>query len=410
MLMNRHRVVVTGLGVLAANGIGKEAFWDSLVAGESGIDYITHFDAHELPWRIGGEIKGFQPDKFMSSDYKPLRQSRTTQLAVAAAKMAVEDAGLEEQILSAVAPVFILLGISLGGLDLVEKHTRRIVSRGLKKGLPSVSACVHISAASIIAAELNVPARIETLSDSCVGGLESVVLAAEEIREGKYDVALAGGADASIISSVVTGLGFSGMLSDDAGDPKAASRPFDRKRTGGILAEGAAVVVLARLEHALARGARLYMEVMGGGCATDVGGKSGSGLQVSMQNALVNSGLTAEETGCVNAHGSSDIVLDRAETEIIKNVIGSQAYKIPVSSIKGVTGNPLAAGGALQVVSSALTLCREMVPPTANHQEGDEFCDLDYVPGRARILCVDNIMINSHGTGAVNASLIVKKI
>jgi len=407
-VIGRNRVVITGLGVLAANGIGKEAFWNSLLAGESGIGPITQFDTSEIPWKIAGEVKNFVPEDFIGRELKPRRQSRNTQMAAAAASMAVQDANLSKSVLMKSPPLQVILGISLGGLDLVEQHTRRLIDRGLNKGLPTVSSCVHVIASSFIASMLKVPTQLNVISNSCTGGLDAIAQAAGLIRDGKASIALAGGTDAVIIPSVVTGLGYAGMLTEETN--LNACRPFDLMRTGGVLSEGAGIVVLESYEHATTRGASLYAEVLGHGTASSVDILVSEGLELCMERAVNNSNIQADDVAYINAHGTSDPLLDVAETRAIKNVFRKSAYGIPISSIKGATGNPLSAGGAIQTIATALTLSTSTIPQTTNYSVPDPDCDLDYVMLSSRKTNPSIALINSHGTGGVNSSLVLESI
>lgn len=409
-MIGRNRVVITGLGVLAANGIGKDAFWNSLLAGESGIGPITQFDASDIPWKIAGEVSNFSPEDFIDPKLKPRRQSRNTQFAAVAAVMALKDADLSSTDLRKVAPVKIMLGISLGGLDLVEQHTRRIINNGLNKGLPTVSACVHVIASSFVAAMLDVPTQIGVISNSCTGGMDAIAAGAAAIRRGESEIAIVGGTDAVIIPSVITGLGYAGMLATDNENPATASKPFDLRRTGGVVSEGAGVLILENLEHALNRGAKPYAEILGYGAASSVSTLISYGLENSMRKALDNAGCSPLSVSYINAHGSSDPALDIAETAAIKTIFGRHAYNIPVSSIKGATGNPLAAGGALQTIASSLATSFDIVPQTTNYEVCDPDCDLDYVPSHPRHVNMGVSMINSHGTGGVNSSLLIRKV
>lgn len=409
-MIGRNRVVITGIGVLAANGIGKEAFWNSLIAGKSGIGPITQFDASELPWQVAGEIKDFSPRDYINPALKPHRQSRNTQLAAAATQMALCDANLNHSLLLKSAPIQITLGISLGGLDLVEQHTRRLVGKGLSNGLPTVSSCVHVIASSFVASTLGVPTKLSVISNSCTGGLDAIASGAAAIRRGDVEIAIVGGTDAVIIPSVVTGLGYAGMLSTENTDPETISRPFDLNRTGGVLGEAAGVLIMESLQHALGRNAGWYAEVTGYAAASSVDSTINEGLETCMVQAISNAGLMPSDIAYINAHGTSDIELDTAETSAIKTVFGSHATRIPVTSIKGATGNPLAAGGALQAISSCLSMDSSTIPPTTNYRTPDPDCDLDYVPDSSRQYIPKATLINSHGTGGVNSSLVMEKI
>lgn len=406
-VIGKNRVVITGLGVLAANGIGKEAFWNSLLAGESGIGPITQFDASKLPWRVAGEVKDFNYRDFIDSRLKPRRESRSTLFAAAAAKMAVDDASIAHTRLSKSAPVLITMGSTLGGLDLVETHNRRLESKGLNKGLTTVSSCLHIKASSIISNLLGIPAQIGTLSNSCSAGLDAIASATSKIQSGEFDLAIAGGTDAVIIPSVMTGLGYAGLLSTNNENPQTASRPFDLSRTGGYLGEGSGVVVLESLDHALERNKQPYAEVLGYGMACDYEGMPCHGYELSMSNALANAGVMPKNLSYINAHGSSDIRLDQIETDAIRSLLKDHTHRIPVTSIKGATGNPLAGGGAMQLISSLLSLKHSLIPPTTNLEHPDPECDVDHIIGTPRRQQLGKILINSRGIGGVNSSIIL---
>lgn len=407
-MFRKNRVVVTGLGILAANGNGKDAFWRTLVAGQSGIGPITLCDVSDLKVKIAGEVKSFNADDYLDGKIKSKHLSRHVQLAVAASRMALKDAQLDTPDLLKAAPILIMFGISMGGFDFIESQMRRLVAKGAHSVMPSVVGCLHISSASTVACLLAVPTRIGTFSNSCVGGLDAIAEAAAMIRDGRMEIAIAGGSDAPIETSLLAGFCAARMLIPSLHPPQKASRPFDLKRSGGILAEGGAMVILENAEHALARGAKPYLEITGFGSSIDSTPASGSGLEQSMRDALANASLAPADIDFISAHGPSDIEIDRVETEVIKRIFGKHAQGIPVSSIKGVTGNPLAACGAMQVVAGSLSCRHNIIPPTANYEEPDPFCDLDYVPA-ARHMTIRHALINSHGSGGVNSSLVVNK-
>ena len=408
-MIGKNRVVITGLGVLAANGIGKEAFWNSLLAGESGIVTISQFDASELPWQLAGEVKNFDPRDFIDSCFKPKRESRSTLFAAAAAKMAIEDASINDEYLSKSAPVLITMGSTLGGLDLVETHNRRLESKGLDKGLLTVSSCLHIKASSIISNILAIPTQIGTLSNSCSAGLDAIASATASIQSGQFEVAVAGGTDAAIIPSVMTGLGYVGLLSTNNENPETASRPFDIFRTGGYLGEGAGVVILESLDHALERNRQPYAEILGFNTTCDYSGMPCHGFELSMSRALMNASCMPKDVSYINAHGSSSIQLDQMETDSIKSLFKDYAHKIPVASIKGATGNPLAGGGAMQLISSLMSFKHDLIPHTTNLEAPDPGCDVDHVLGTPRKQKLETVLINSRGIGGVNSSMVLRK-
>jgi 3-oxoacyl-[acyl-carrier-protein] synthase II len=255
---------------------------------------------------------------------------------------------------------------------------------------------------------LNIPAKIGALSNSCTGGLDAIASAYAALQRGQAEIALCGGTDAVIIPSVVTGLGFAGLLSTTSENPVRASRPFDLLRTGGILGEGAGVLVLETLEHANARGTQPYAEIIGYNLSCDYLHGQQYGFQQSMQGCLMNANCMPEDISYISAHGSSDMTLDQMETDAIKAAFGKHAHGIPVTSVKGVTANPLAAGGAIQVVAACLMCSEALIPPTANLEVPDPACDLDYVPHTPRRHTVDIAMVNSRGIGGVNSSLLLR--
>jgi 3-oxoacyl-[acyl-carrier-protein] synthase II len=411
-LARRNRVVVTGFGVLAANGIGSAVFWNTLVNGKSGIAPITLFDASSFPVRIAGEVKDFEFARLVRGVAKPKRLGRHTQLALAAFQQAVQHAQLSHEILMARAPVPIIAGVSTSAIEVIEHGKDQMTSHGpAKVSSYIVGACQPHAVATALAESLGVPAQIETTSSACLSGLNAISIAVQLIRSGKNDLAIAGGADAPITPLTVACFGATGMVPNWNDEPHKASRPFDRDRRGGILAEGSAFVVLESLEHALARGITPYVEILGYGTSTDVSQSApGSSLDASMTMALANAARSPQDVDCVFAHGPSDPLIDKVETAAIKRVLGSRAYGIPVTSIKGVTGNPLAAAGPLQLIAGALAFREGLVPPTANHEHGDADCDLDFVPGRPRAIQMDLAIMNVHGMGGVNGSLVVERV
>lgn len=400
-MIARNRVVVTGIGVLAANGIGKGAFWSSLAAGRSGVGPITLFDASDLPCRIAGEVRGFDPEEFIDPSLKPKRRmGRFTQLGLAAAAMAVEDAGLDRQTLQRLPDLPVVMGISTSAQDL----------RARKPGIFTAVAGVPVAAASAIGYMFSTNPRLMTVSDGCASSLNAVNAASNMILAGQTDLAIAGGAEGSVERYVVEIMLKCRRCSTRNDEPEKASCPFDRRRDYGVVAEGAGIVVLENLDHALARGARIYGEITGYGCCGDpADGEEGSGLAKAMSMALINAGLREEHVDYVSAHGPSDIDMDRTETDAIKSVLGERAYHVPVSSVKGAIGCPMGAAGIIQLVAACITMENQAVPPTANYECPDPRCDLDYVPGTARPADVRTILVNTHGFGRGNGCLVLQK-
>ena len=397
----RNRVVITGMGILAPNGTGLEAFWESLLAGRSGIGPITLFDATGYKSRIAGEVKGFDPLDYIEPELKPKRMARHTQLAYAATMMALKDARMEMASLRLPSPTPVIIGVSTSAIDIIESVLRAVQAETPNRA-PTSSAAASIpqAAANLIADRLGVCANATTVSSACPSGLDALADAAAMIRSGEAELAIAGGADAPITALTMSSFIASGLSSLRNGEPETASRPFDLTRDSGVISEGAAVMVLENLERAQARGARIYLEITGFGKERDLDpAKPGSGLGQSMELALANSCTAKSDVDYISAYGPGHPVLDSAEIAVIKDVFGERAYSIPVSSIKGVTGNALAAGGPFQVVACALSIRDQIIAPTANYQTADPTCDLDLVPNRARKAKVNCAVVNVRGIG-----------
>jgi len=408
--MKRNRVVITGMGILAPNGIGNDKFWESLLAGRSGIGPITLFDASDLRSRIAGEVKNFDPHDYIEPELKPKRMARHTQFAYAAAMMALEDAGLEVSEADLPSPTPVVVGVSTSAMDIIERSISNFAERGENGISPTaVGALTPQAAANVIADRIGVHAHASTVSSACPSGLDALAIAANMIESGAAELAIAGGADAPITKHTFAAFIATGMSSCRNGEPERASRPFDLERDSGVISEGAGMFVLEDLERAEARGARSYLEINGyARQRDDIPENPGSGLLGSMRLALANSSRSIDAIDYICAYGPGHPVLDAAEVRYIKEVFGERAYSIPISSIKGVTGNPLAAGGPLQVAACALSLRDQIIPPTANYELPDPDCDLDFVP-RPRKAKLDSILLNVRGLGGSASSLVVSR-
>jgi len=408
---SNNRVVVTGVGVIAPNGTGKDAFWDSLVHARSGIGPITLFDASRHPCRVAGEVKGFNLLEYLRPKVRLGRLSRQTQLALAATKLALVDAGLDVSAQNGLRPMRVIMGVSTSAIDIVEQGMQRLVSNGPER-VPSyvVASGQPQHTVSLIVEQFELDASGQTIASACAAGLESVAAAAEAVREGRTEVAIAGGTDAPVTPLTFACLEKTGLVAAYREAPERASRPFDRDRETGVVSEGAAVLIVESLGHALARGAPIYFEITGYGTQNDpVGSPPGTGLRRAMELALANACRQPAEIDYICAHGPGHPVLDRVETEMIKSVFGAEAYRIPVSSIKGVTGNALAAGGPLQLVACACALRDQLIPPTANLENPDPYCDLDFVAERPRLVRIGTVLVNCHGLGGGNASMVIER-
>lgn len=408
----RNRVVITGMGVVAPNGIGLEAFWESILAGRSGIGPITLFDASGFTSRIAGEVKNFDPLEHIEPELKPKRMARHTQLAYAATMMALRDAGFDPNNLGLPSPVPVIVGVSMNSMDILERALEALRQDKHNRVSPNTCATSLPQApANVIADRIGACANATTISSACPSGLDAVADAAAMIRNGEADFAIAGGSDAPITPITVASFAAAKMNSLRNDEPEKASRPFDLDRDSGVISEGAAVFVLENLESAEARGTRPYLEIIGYSKQRDVDPNvNGSGLEYSMKMALANAERTINDIDYISAYGTGHPVLDVVEVATIKRVFGERSYSVPVSSIKGVTGNPLAAGGPFQLTACALAMREQTIPPTANYETPDSNCDLDFVPNRLRKAKLNCAIINVRGLGGSASTMVVNRI
>jgi 3-oxoacyl-[acyl-carrier-protein] synthase II len=411
MMPKRNRVVVTGIGILAPNGTGLEAFWKSLLEGASGIGPITLFDATDFRSRIAGEVKGFDPANEIPSELKPKRMARHTQLAYVATMMALENAGLDINRLELPSPTPVIIGVSTSAIDVIERVSNTVQEVGPNRVSPTASsASIPQAAANVIADRIGTCANAATVSTACPSGLDALADATAMIRSGAAEIAIAGGTDAPITPLTMASFIATGLSSYRNDEPKTASRPFDLTRDSGVISEGACVMILEDLERAEARGARVYLEISGYGKQRDSSPhEPASGLEDSMKMALANAQCRTNDIDYISAYGPSHPVLDAAEIRVIKKVFGERAYEIPVSSIKGVTGNALAAAGPFQVAACAMSIRDQLIVPTANYETEDPECDLDIVPNRPRRGRLDCVLVNVRGIGGSATTMILHR-
>jgi 3-oxoacyl-[acyl-carrier-protein] synthase II len=411
-MFKRNRVVITGIGILAPNGIGLDAFWESLLAGRSGIGPITLFDATGFKSRIAGEVKNFDPLDYIEPEFKPKRMARHTQLAYAAAMMALSDAGMDPNDLELPSPVPVIIGVSMNSMDVLERALEAVRNNTPKRVAPTTCASsLPQGPANVIADRIGACAHATTVSSACPSGLDAVADAGEMIRLGQAEIAIAGGADAPITPIAMASFAAADLSSCRNDEPDKASRPFDLERDSGVISEGAAVFIVENLEHAEARGARPYIEITGYSKQRDRDPTiPGSGLEYSMQMALANAHRTVNEVDYISAYGPGHPVLDRVEIASIKRVLGQRSSSIPVNSIKGVTGNPLAAGGPFQLAACALSIREQVLPPTANYEVPDPNCDLDLIPNRPRKASVNCALLNVRGLGGSATTMVVNRV
>jgi len=409
-----RRVVVTGLGGVTPVGIGADAIWESAMAGRSGIGPITLFDVSNQRCRIAGEVRGFQPERWMPAKHLK-RMDDFARYAVAAAVMAVEDARLEITAKNS-RRIGVLLGNNNGGARTIFRTVTAFNAEGPDAVSPFYITAITTSlGAGQVAIRLGVRGPNFTIGNACASGLNAIGEAWRYVREGTADAILAGGSDALIDPSEIAGFANSRAITCSFNDaPEKASRPFDRDRDGFVLSEGAVMLVVEALDHALARGARIYAEIVGyatGSEAFHIAAPlpNGLGAAACMQAALESAGLRPDDIDHINAHATSTPVGDVNETQGIKAVFGERAYAIPISATKSMTGHLIGASGALEALYVVKALETQMVPPTINLDHPDPECDLDYVPHVPRRVAMRHALTNSFGFGGANASGIFRR-
>lgn len=411
--MNRTRVVITGLGAITVLGSSVQQFWESLLAGKSGIRRITQFDPKDLPCQIAGEIPDFSPDQYM--DRKEARRiSRSAQISLAAAIQAVADAGFSST-MPEPERAGVVFGTAIGGLERFDEGITTLRTQGISRVNPFVvPSGIPNLPAFMISRQFQCLGPNCTIATACATGTQAVGEAAELIRRGAADVVVAGGVEALIKDFAIGGFCAMKALPVNFNDcPEKASRPFEARREGFVFSEGAGALVLEKLEHAMARGARIYAEF--GGHASSADGyhvaapdPEAAGPIRAMRWALADAGLKPEDIDYINAHGTSTPLNDATETRAIKAVFGKQAYQVAISSTKSMIGHAMGASGALEAIVCVLSLTNNAIHPTINYEVSDPECDLDYVPDRQRKVIVRATLSNSFGLGGQNACLVLK--
>ena len=412
--MAKRRVVVTGLGMLTGLGASVESTWQGIKAGQSGIRTVTDFDCSNLTTQFAGQV----PD-FIVDDYMPAKEARRIdgfiQYGLAAGCQAMKDSGLE--ITEANCDrVGVVLGSGIGGLNTITSTHTNLLEGGPRKVSPFfVPGSIVNMAAGMLAIRFGLKGPNIAIATACTTGTHSIGMAARMIAYGDADVMLAGGAEKAVSLLGMAGFGAARALSTRNDDPAAASRPFDRDRDGFVMGDGAGVVMLELLEHAQARGARIYAELVGFGMSEDAFHmtspvENGAGAAAAMRNALKDAGLNPEQVDYINAHGTSTSAGDVAESLAIEQVFGDHATKLAVSSTKSMTGHLLGAAGGVEAIFSVLAIRDQIVPPTINLDNVDPQCRLDYVPHTAREQRVDVVVSNSFGFGGTNASLVFRRL
>jgi len=410
--MNK-RVVITGIGAVTPLGNDAHTSWEQIKRGVSGIGPATLFDIEKVDVKIAAEVKGFAPEEFIDKK-EARRMGRYSQFAIAASQMAVKDAGIK--IGDEIQPerVGVWIGSGIGGLAEFEEQHRKFIEKGQRRVNPfTIPMFIPDMAAGQVSISLGAKGINNCSVTACASGANSIGDAFRVIQKGDVDVMIAGGTEATITGMTVAGFSNMTALSKNP-DPVTASRPFDKNRDGFVIGEGAGIVVLEELEHALARGAAIYGELVGYGATGDAHhittpAPEGEGAGRAMKLALADAGITPDQVDYINAHGTSTYYNDLYETLAIKDVFKEHAYKLSVSSTKSMTGHLLGATGAIEAIFSLFAIKDGIIPPTINYQTPDEQLDLDYVPNVAKMKEVQVVLSNSLGFGGHNATLIFKK-
>ncbi|RXT15080.1 beta-ketoacyl-ACP synthase II [Ammoniphilus sp. CFH 90114] len=409
----KNRVVITGMGVISPIGKSVEEFWSNLLAGKSGVDHITAFDVSEYPTRIAAEVKDFNAENYM--DKKEVKRTdRFVQFAIAAAKLAMENAGLNMDEVNR-DRVGVYVGSGIGGLGTFEDQHRTLMEKGPKRVspffIPMMIANMGSGQVSII---LGAKGPNSAAVTACATGTNSIGDAFKIIQRGEADVMFAGGSEATIRPTGLAGFCSAKAMSTRNDEPQKASRPFDLDRDGFVMGEGSGVLVLESLEHAKQRGAKIFAEIVGYGMSGDahhltMPAPEGEGAARCMKMAIRDAGINPEEIDYINAHGTSTEYNDKFETMAIKATLGDHAYKVAVSSTKSMTGHLLGAAGAIEAIACVKAIEDQTIPPTINYETPDPDCDLDYVPNVPRKAKVNVTLSNSLGFGGHNATIIIKK-
>lgn len=401
------------MGVVSPVGIGKEAFWQSLINGKSGIVPITRFDASELPTRIAGEIRDFDPLNYLDKR-EARRMDRYTHYAVAGTHLAIEDAGIKPEELNR-ENIGVIIGSGVGGIETVEDQARVLIAKGPGRISPLfVPMMIANMAGAQVAIHYGFKGPNMTTVTACASSTNSAGEAFRLIQNGEADIIVTGGTEAPIIPLAMAGFCAMKAMSTRNEEPDKASRPFDKDRDGFVMGEGAGILIFESLAHAQSRGAHIYAEVAGYGATCDAyhitaTDPEGVGPSRAMEKAIKDAGLTPREVDYINAHGTSTPIGDISETKAIKNIFGEHAGNVAVSSTKSMTGHLLGAAGGIETIACALAIQKGVIPPTINYEYPDTECDLNYVPNKSINREVNVAMSNSFGFGGHNATILLKR-
>ena len=410
--MTDRRVVITGLGVLTPVGNDVETFWSNLKNGVSGIHTIDAFDTTAYDCKIGGQVRGFDPKPFFKNPKDVRRTDRFSQLAVAASKMALEDSGIDVANLKQRDRFGVLVSSGIGGLKTLQDQMTILLTKGPSRNSPfTIPMLLSNMASGLISMEFGLHGPNMCIVTACATANNAIGESWRIIKFGDADIFLAGGSEASIVEIGLAGFSAMRALSTRNDEPERASRPFDRDRDGFVVSEGAGIVVVEELEHAKARGAKIYCELTGYGLSADAYHMTapppdGQGAARAMQLALEHARLSPDQVDYINAHATSTDIGDICETRAIKKVFGDDAYKVAISSTKSMTGHLLGGAGGIEMAACALAIRDSVIPPTINLENPGKECDLDYTPNVAREKKVRVAINNSFGFGGHNATLV----
>jgi len=410
--MTDRRVVITGLGAVTPIGNDVETFWSNLKNGVSGIRKIEAFDTTGYDCQIGGEVRDFEPKPFFKNPKDVRRTDRFAQLALAAAKMALEDSGIDLEKLKRRDRFGVIVSSGIGGLRTLQDQQTILLTRGPSRNSPfTIPMLISNMASGLISMEYGLRGPNMCIVTACATSNNAIGESWRIIKFGDADIFLAGGSEAPIVAIGLAGFSAMKALSTRNDEPERASRPFDRDRDGFIISEGAGLVVVEELEHARARGAKIYCEITGYGASADAyhmtaPPPNGEGAVRAMQVALEHAGISPDQVDYINAHATSTDIGDICETRAIKQVFGDQAHKVAISSTKSMTGHLLGGAGGIEMAACALAIRDSVIPPTINLENPGEECDLDYTPNVAREKKVRVALSNSFGFGGHNATLV----
>lgn len=407
----KRRVVVTGMGAITPIGLDVDSYWSNLKKGVSGLGYITKFDISEYDAKIAGEVKDFNSEMYLEKK-EARRMDYFCQYAVAAADQAVEDSGIDFKSIDTTR-AGVIIGSGVGGMVTVQNEYLKLLEKGPKRVSPFFVPTMILNMASgHVSIRHGLKGPNTAVVTACATSTNAIGDAFNMIKRNDADIMIAGGTEAAICELSIAGFASMKALSTHNEDPRAASRPFDLERDGFVMGEGAGILILEELEHALKRGAKIYAEIIGYGMSADAyhitaPAPDGEGAVRAMENALADAGITYDQIDYINAHGTSTPMNDRLETLAVKTVFKDRAYNIPISSTKSMTGHLLGAAGAVEAIAVIKTIKDSFIHPTINYKTPDPDCDLDYVPNKGREQKVEKAISNSFGFGGHNASIII---